>query len=387
MSSIELTDRHFAGEIMQSIVEDVDSAKTGDTKAFERLILKTRNTVTSIALAIVKDFDNSEEVAQQVFIAAWHNLKSLKNSASFLPWIRQTTRFKAFNFLRDNKVSSKVSGEQAEKLFSEFCNNELSQEDNLTQQQNSLIIQQLLSDLPEQSREIVLLYYREEKSSKQVALLLEISEANVRKKLSRIRSQLKSELLAKFGQLILSTAPAISFSTLVLTAISHSSPAIAATAASTATGKTSFFGKFLMLLGGSMIGAAMAVLAIFWSTNKPLSLMTDNNDKEQLIKYRNQTMGWVVFSGVLLTLCYELSSGFIAPLLGFLVFSIGLYWLTNRSSKLIMASLVRASELSLKEKAQIGSQRRSGTIGIWIGLTTGFLAMIIGLINSGRLII
>ncbi len=391
MSATDSIDNHLANELTLSITKDVEAAKSGDLEAFERLICKTRNTVTSIALAIVKDFDNSEEVAQLVFIAAWNNLKSLKNNASFLPWIRQTTRFKAFNFLRDNKVTSKVSGEQAEKLFSEFCNHESNHEDNLNQQQNSAIIQQLLSDLPEQSREIILLYYREEQSSKQVAQLLEISEVNVRKKLSRIREQLKSELMSKFGSLILSTAPAIGFSTIVLSAITHSTPAVAASiTASAATGKTSFFSKFLILLGGSLIGAAAAILAIFWSTKKPLSKMQNKDDKQLLIKFRNQTVGWVAFSGILLTLCYELSSGFVAPLVGYSIFAVGLIWLSNRSTQLILSSLYSDEDTSDKgssERTNFLRQQRAGRYGIILGVMLGLSGMIIGLVNSGRLTI
>lgn len=391
MSATDSIDNHLANELTLSITKDVEAAKSGDLKAFERLICKTRNTVTSIALAIVKDFDNSEEVAQLVFIAAWNNLKSLKNNASFLPWIRQTTRFKAFNFLRDNKVTSKVSGEQAEKLFSEFCNHESNHEDNLNQQQNSAIIQQLLGDLPEQSREIILLYYREEQSSKQVAQLLEISEVNVRKKLSRIREQLKSELMSKFGSLILSTAPAIGFSTIVLSAITHSTPVVAASmTASAATGKTSFFSKFLILLGGSLIGAAAAILAIFWSTKKPLRKMQNKDDKQLLIKFRNQTVGWVAFSGILLTLCYELSSGFIAPLVGYSIFAVGLIWLSNRSTQLILSSLYSDEDTSDKgasERTNFLRQQRAGRYGIILGVVLGLSGMIIGLVNSGRLAI
>ena len=67
----------------------------------------------------------------------------------------------------------------------------------------------LIDGLPEDSREIVLLYYREEQSSQQVAELLGLSDANVRKKLSRVRELLKDQLLSRYGNLLLSTAPAM----------------------------------------------------------------------------------------------------------------------------------------------------------------------------------
>jgi len=58
---------------------------------------------------------NSERFRQAV--KTWRNkstlargqqLASLQNSASYLPWLRQMTRYKALNFLRDNKVNKKL---------------------------------------------------------------------------------------------------------------------------------------------------------------------------------------------------------------------------------------------------------------------------------------
>ena len=65
------------------LINDVLLAQNGDIQAYERLIKHCQNAVTSIALAIVKDIDDSEEVAQQVFVSIWQNLNKLKNPSSF----------------------------------------------------------------------------------------------------------------------------------------------------------------------------------------------------------------------------------------------------------------------------------------------------------------
>ena len=80
---------------MQSLESDVLLASNGDEAAFRRLVDESANTVCSIALAIVRNVQASEDVAQEVFLAAWSNLKKLRNPASFLPWLRQVTRNQA----------------------------------------------------------------------------------------------------------------------------------------------------------------------------------------------------------------------------------------------------------------------------------------------------
>ena len=101
--------------------DDVIAAQHGDESAFNRLVAASRNTIASIALAITRDLDASEEITQQVFINCWQKLHTLKNAASFLPWVRQSARYAAYNYLRDNRLADRVGGEEADALFAAYC--------------------------------------------------------------------------------------------------------------------------------------------------------------------------------------------------------------------------------------------------------------------------
>jgi hypothetical protein len=81
-----LAEEEMTGETMES---DVLLARSGDAAAFHRLVDRCSRTVCSIAFAIVRNVHASEDVAQEVFLAAWENLGNLRNPASFLPWLRQ----------------------------------------------------------------------------------------------------------------------------------------------------------------------------------------------------------------------------------------------------------------------------------------------------------
>ena len=78
----------------------VESAAGGDVDAFGQLLNATSGMVTSIVLAIVRDVDMSQDIAQEVFLSAWRDLKKLRNPASFLPWLRQIARNHAHHALR-----------------------------------------------------------------------------------------------------------------------------------------------------------------------------------------------------------------------------------------------------------------------------------------------
>src|SRR6202035_5039776 len=78
----------------------VRAAAQGDAEAYGELVSETSSLVSSIALAIVRDLETSRDVAQDVFLVVWRDLKTLRNPASFLPWLRQTTRNRANASLR-----------------------------------------------------------------------------------------------------------------------------------------------------------------------------------------------------------------------------------------------------------------------------------------------
>lgn len=371
--------------VEQQLLPDVMAATAGDRNAFERLISRCRHTVTGIALAIVKDLDASEEVAQEVFIYIWQQLGTLREPASFLPWVRQMTRHRSYNYLRDNKVKQKVLGEEAESLLENFADPAASMQDLLEREQQQIIMQDFISQLPEDSREIVLLYYREDQSSQQVADLLGLSDTNVRKKLSRVREQLKDSLLARYGQLVLSTAPGLGFSTVVAAALSSAAPPVAAaTSVSVAAQQSSWLAKIAVLLGGAMIGALAAVVGVVLGM-KAVIKKTDNEDEKTALKaLRNQTILWVLLSGLLLTAAYELTSGAWAPVAAFVMLIAGLIYSQLRVQQIISPRLQR----QYPDKAERARVKRKNTfwclLAMTLGYGAGFFGLIYGLMQSGR---
>jgi RNA polymerase sigma factor (sigma-70 family) len=367
--------------VEQTLVPDVLAATQGNVLAFERLVNRCRQTVAGIALAILRDLDASEEVAQEVFIYVWQQLNTLKEPASFLPWVRQITRYRAYNYLRDNRVSSTVRGEEAELLLESFADPDACLTHNFERTEQSLILSDFIDALPDESREIVLLYYREEQSSQQVADLLGLSEANVRKKLQRVRESLKSELLAKYGNLLLTTAPGLGFSTLIMANVTFAPPAAAAvTSASQSSGSS----KLAMMFGGAMLGAGMAAIAAYFGMRYSLNAADSEQERVLLKRLRLQTMGFILLMGVLLTLAYEMTRGSLAPLLTMTLLLVGVGLSSLRLYQIIGPRLARQRMNDQAEQRRQRQQLWGCVLASAASVIAGYAGMIIGLMNAGR---
>ncbi len=252
--------------------ENLSAAARGDHDAYGRIVLSCQNTVTAIALSITRDVQASEDIAQEAFLRAWHHLGRLKNADSFLPWLRQITRNLARDHL-ESRARHAMTGEQAELALELAADTAPTPAERALHTEQERAAAEVIAALPEDSRETLLLYYREGQRSQQVADLLGLTDAAVRKRLSRARQQVREELMARFGEFARSSAPSAAFASAVAGLIAIAAPPTAAAAVLGAG--TGVAGKgALKLLGASAgavaIGMIAGISAIWYGIRKPL---------------------------------------------------------------------------------------------------------------------
>lgn len=243
---------------------ELPAAAKGDHGAYGRIVVGCQNTVTAIALAITRDVAASEDIAQEAFLRAWQQLDRLNNSTSFLPWLRQITRNLARDHLRANR-NRPLSGEGAEIAIQMAADPAPTPGEQLLQTEQEIVAAEIISSLPEESRETLLLYYREGQSSQHVAALLGLSDAAVRKRLSRARGSVREEMLKRFGEFARASAPSAAFAVAVSSALMVTAPAASAAALIGAGAVGSGAGKLgASGLGASAVNGGVAVGA--WGT-------------------------------------------------------------------------------------------------------------------------
>lgn len=218
-------------EALDSLIgHDLPLASRGDTAAYSRIVGACQNSITAIALAMVRDVQASEDIAQEAFLSAWQNIRKLHNPSSFLPWLRQITRNLARDHLRARQRQPRAV-EDADLAIELAADPAPGAMDTLLDAERTRVAAELISALPDESREVLLLYYREGQRSQQVAALLGLSDAAVRKRLSRARGAVRAELMERFAVFARASAPSVGFTTLVATHLGLLAPPSIATAA------------------------------------------------------------------------------------------------------------------------------------------------------------
>lgn len=251
----------------------VSAAAAGDRAAFEHLVNETRNVVCAITMATVRDAPMSEDVAQDVYLEAWKGIRRLRNPTSFLPWLRQLARNRSRMALRATiRQRNRVSTLDSESILAAAADPSESALDHLVQAEERKRLGEALDALPSASREVLVLYYREGGSVRQVAELLGISEAAVKQRLSRSRESVRQALLNDVGSALARTAPGLAFTAAVVGGLSAAAPGVAAAATlagsqtSAATGALSSSavpasGSAVAGITGGIVGGLTGVLS------------------------------------------------------------------------------------------------------------------------------
>lgn len=368
----------------------LEAARGGDRDAFARVVALCQNSVTAIALSIVRDVPASEDIAQDAFLSAWLNLKRLQNPASFLPWLRQITRNLARDHLRAGR-SRPPAVDDAEAVIAQVADPGPDPCHRVLDGERRAAIEELIAALPDDSREILLLYYREGQRSRHVADLLGLSDAAVRKRLSRARTSVRRDLLERFADLARDTAPSAAFTAVVASALAVASPPAAAfgiLGAAAAGGSKTTLAKVVLGAAGSIAFAAVAALTGIWlELRGQLKGALDTTERLALVRSAVVCALASVGFVVAITVVAARDPGWFWPTVMTLVFLGTVFW----QSMVVQPRAMRrrhAREAALDPEAAARDRRRERLrtrLGVGLGMVAALGGLFAGLVASGRL--
>ena len=369
-----------ADALSSALEPDVLAAQRGDRDAFARLVDASRNVVCSVTLAIVRDVARSEDLAQEVFLAAWKGLGKLRSAASFLPWLRQLARNHANMAIRTNvrqrrRLVPWTDGTDA-------ADPAASAPALLIANEEGEALASALAELPDETREVVTLFYREGQSAKQVGDLLGLTEPAVKKRLERARDALREATLARLGEVARRTAPTAGFTLAVTAAIAIGAPgtAAAATGIAKSSSLASPLAKLFAVIGGAFLGGAAALVAIVRGAQIGLRDARDAEERRGVLRLAATNL--VALFAAIGTGLYAMPAdapGWLAaaPYLGFALVTTFSYavWLP----RIVARRLAAEREEDPRAEARQLRDRRRAKLGIGLGLVFALAGILAGL--------
>src|SRR5215813_4531908 len=161
--------------------------------AFDLIVTHFSDKIMHFTYSIVSNDPFAEDVVQDVLLRVWRGLPAYRGEASVSTWIYSITRNTCLTAVRRAGHKNSLSIEEpAVRMETESVS---------SPQQSALLsdLPRLLSSLPDKQRQVLMLFYMEDKSYGEVALLMDLPVGTVKAYLHRGRKTVASLLQENKG--------------------------------------------------------------------------------------------------------------------------------------------------------------------------------------------
>lgn len=169
-----------------SDAELLAASRRGERAAFGALIERYQGVVCAVSYSSTGDRALSEDVAQDTFLAAWRQLDQLREVERLRSWLcgiaRNLARKTRRRWSREALVEPSSEPVAESRDADPFAR--------VSESESEHLVREALHRVPESYREVLVLYYREQRSVREAAEALGISEAAALQRLSRGRQYL-----------------------------------------------------------------------------------------------------------------------------------------------------------------------------------------------------
>src|SRR3984893_6272510 len=187
----------------RSDVQLMLDVKAGDEQSFELLLQRFRSPVVNFLYRMVRNREQAEDLAQEVFIRVYRARGDYVPTAKFTTWLFRIATNLALNSVRDNRHQRMeisldapviADAEEGDERPLDVADKHPEIEQQLGEEVRRKMIRQAIEKLPEKQRAAVLLHKYQELDYNEIAKILECSESALKSLLFRAYEALRVEL-------------------------------------------------------------------------------------------------------------------------------------------------------------------------------------------------
>ena len=164
---------------------------TEKSDLFLTVISFNKGILFKIANSYCKDGEDRKDLVQEIIVQLWKSFERFNDQYKYSTWIYRIALNVAISFYRKENRRKQVSNPLTDGILNYADTNVTSETD-----ENIMLLQQFIAGLKELDKAIMLLYL-EEKSHKEIADIIGISESNVATKIGRIKILLKQKFSSR----------------------------------------------------------------------------------------------------------------------------------------------------------------------------------------------
>jgi len=162
-----------------------------EDNAFLSVIEQHKGIIYKVANSYCRNTEDRKDLIQEIIFQLWRSFERYNDQYKMSTWLYRVALNVAISFYRKDSKRTDQPSESIVDIIQV-------KEDTEETEQQLLLLQRFISELPELDRAIMILYL-EEKSYKEIAEILGLTETNVATKINRIKLKLKSKFSTSYN--------------------------------------------------------------------------------------------------------------------------------------------------------------------------------------------
>jgi len=158
----------------------------GNENALATLITRYKSRIFTHVILLVKDREVAEDIFQDTFVKVINTLKAgrYNEEGKFLPWVMRIAHNLAIDFFRKGKKMPMSRSDDEYDVFATISRDDANVEEKLVEDQIQTDVQNLITQLPEEQRQVVIMRHYQNMSFKEIA---EATDVSINTALGRMR--------------------------------------------------------------------------------------------------------------------------------------------------------------------------------------------------------
>lgn len=166
----------------------IDKILSGDQEAFEVLVNRHKDMVFTIVNRILRNKEDAEEIAQDVFLKSYQSLSKFKRESKFSTWIYRIAYNTAISKTR--KKQFEVSAIDDHVIENYTASGIFENMEEFGYEDKKKYFDAALKKIPEEDNVLLTMFYLKEQSIDDISKVTGLTTSNVKVKLHRIRKKL-----------------------------------------------------------------------------------------------------------------------------------------------------------------------------------------------------
>ncbi len=178
----------------------VNQVLRGDTRVFGTIVKNTENLVAQIVCRMIPVPEDRKDIAQDIYLKAFHNLPGFKFQSRLSTWIAQISYNTCLSWIEKKKYTLPGNLHEEEHYSSLFNHSSFSNESEsrIFEKELSGILRKEIGDLPTIFQTLIILFHQESMSYEELSHVTGLPPGTVKSYLFRARKMLKENLLSKY---------------------------------------------------------------------------------------------------------------------------------------------------------------------------------------------